>query len=59
MSDDDRADLLGSYLRAQRALVAAEQVGLPAVANRRVPGLRGEEVAMVARPLNVDLSMDA
>jgi transcriptional regulator with XRE-family HTH domain len=48
MSDDDRANLLGSYLRARRALVTPEQVGLPAGANRRVPGLRREEVAMLA-----------
>ncbi|MFD7132028.1 helix-turn-helix domain-containing protein [Streptomyces sp. NPDC059894] len=48
MSDDDRANLLGSYLRARRALVVPEQVGLLAGANRRVPGLRREEVAMLA-----------
>jgi transcriptional regulator with XRE-family HTH domain len=45
---DDRANLLGSYLRARRALVSPEQAGLPAGANRRVPGLRREEVAMLA-----------
>ncbi|HTX80607.1 MAG TPA: helix-turn-helix domain-containing protein, partial [Streptosporangiaceae bacterium] len=45
---DDRANLLGSYLRARRALVTPEQVGLPASASRRVPGLRREEVAMLA-----------
>jgi transcriptional regulator with XRE-family HTH domain len=45
---DDRANLLGSYLRARRALVTPEQVGLPAGANRRVPGLRREELAMLA-----------
>jgi transcriptional regulator with XRE-family HTH domain len=48
MSDDDRANLLGSYLRARRALVNPEQVGIAAGANRRVPGLRREEVAMLA-----------
>ncbi|WNF00967.1 helix-turn-helix transcriptional regulator [Streptomyces luomodiensis] len=48
MSDDDRANLLGGYLRARRALVTPEQVGLPAGAHRRVPGLRREEVAMLA-----------
>src|ERR1700689_146632 len=48
MSDDDRANPLGSYLRARRALVTAEQAGLPPGANRRVPGLRREEVAMLA-----------
>jgi transcriptional regulator with XRE-family HTH domain len=45
---DDRANLLGSYLRARRALVTPEQAGIPAGANRRVPGLRREEVAMLA-----------
>jgi transcriptional regulator with XRE-family HTH domain len=44
----DRANPLGSYLRARRALVTPEQVGIPAGANRRVPGLRREEVAMLA-----------
>jgi hypothetical protein len=39
MSDDDRANPLGSYLRARRALVTPEQAGIPAGANRRVPGL--------------------
>jgi transcriptional regulator with XRE-family HTH domain len=45
---DDRANPLGSYLRARRALVAPEQAGLPAGGNRRVAGLRREEVAMLA-----------
>jgi len=45
---EDRANPLGSYLRARRALVTPEQVGLPAGANRRVPGLRREEVALLA-----------
>src|SRR5271154_6910170 len=48
MSDDDPANPLGSYLRARRALVTPGQAGLPAGANRRVPGLRREEVAMLA-----------
>jgi transcriptional regulator with XRE-family HTH domain len=48
MSDNDRANLLGSYLRARRALVTPEQAGLPAGGNRRVPGLRREELAMLA-----------
>lgn len=45
---DDHPNLLGNYLRARRALVTPEQVGLPAGANRRVPGLRREELAMLA-----------
>lgn len=36
---------LGDYLRARRALVSLADVGLPATARRRVPGLRREEVA--------------
>jgi transcriptional regulator with XRE-family HTH domain len=48
MSDDDRANPLGRYLRARRALVTPEQAGLPPGMNRRVPGLRREEVAMLA-----------
>ncbi|NAZ77625.1 helix-turn-helix domain-containing protein, partial [Kineococcus sp. T13] len=39
---------LGEYLRARRALVAPEQVGLAGGARRRVPGLRREEVALLA-----------
>lgn len=48
MSDSDRPNLLGSYLRARRALVTPEQAGLPAGGDRRVPGLRREEVAILA-----------
>ncbi len=39
---------LGDYLRARRALVTPEQAGVPASAGRRVPGLRREEVALLA-----------
>jgi transcriptional regulator with XRE-family HTH domain len=48
MSDHDRANPLGGYLRARRALVTPERAGIPAGGNRRVPGLRREEVAMLA-----------
>jgi transcriptional regulator with XRE-family HTH domain len=48
MSDEDRANRLGDYLRARRALVTPEQAGIPAGANRRVSGLRREEVALLA-----------
>jgi transcriptional regulator with XRE-family HTH domain len=41
-------NLLGDYLRAQRAQVRPEQVGLPGGSNRRVPGLRRSEVALLA-----------
>lgn len=39
---------LGEYLRARRELVMPEQVGLADAGRRRVPGLRREEVAMLA-----------
>lgn len=45
---DEGGNLLGGYLRARRALVTPEQAGIPAGPNRRVPGLRREEVAMLA-----------
>src|ERR1700721_970090 len=48
MSDDGPATPLGGYLRARRALVPPEQAGFRRGANRRVPGLRREEVAMLA-----------
>ena len=43
-----RENLLGDYLRAQRARVRPEQVGLPPGNNRRVPGLRRSEVSLLA-----------
>ncbi len=47
---DERADenRLGQYLMARRALIAPEQVGMPAGSKRRVPGLRREEVALLS-----------
>ena len=39
---------LGEYLRARRELVTPDSVGLPQLGIRRVPGLRREEVAMLA-----------
>ncbi|WP_027945244.1 helix-turn-helix domain-containing protein [Amycolatopsis taiwanensis] len=44
----DRANRLGEFLRARRDLVTPEQAGLPVHGSRRVPGLRREEVAMLA-----------
>ncbi|NEY60859.1 helix-turn-helix transcriptional regulator, partial [Klebsiella pneumoniae] len=44
---------LGDYLRSRRALVTPADVGLPAAGHRRVPGLRREEVALLAG-LSVD-----
>jgi transcriptional regulator with XRE-family HTH domain len=39
---------LGDFLRARRELVRPEDVGLPVAGVRRVPGLRREEVALLA-----------
>ncbi|NYI79854.1 helix-turn-helix transcriptional regulator [Nocardioides panzhihuensis] len=39
---------LGEFLRAQRARISPGDVGLPDVGVRRVPGLRREEVAVLA-----------
>ncbi|MGW4527140.1 helix-turn-helix domain-containing protein [Amycolatopsis sp. NPDC004378] len=41
-------NLLGDHLRARRELLTPEQAGIPAAGLRRVPGLRREEVAMLA-----------
>jgi transcriptional regulator with XRE-family HTH domain len=42
-------NLIGEYLRARRELVRPEDVGIPDPSSRRrVPGLRREEVAMLA-----------
>ena len=48
MGDESDANLLGEYIRARRELVTPEQVGIPVTTTRRVPGLRREEVAMLA-----------
>jgi transcriptional regulator with XRE-family HTH domain len=39
---------LGDFLRARRGLVRPEDVGLPGIGARRTPGLRREEVALLA-----------
>src|SRR5690625_1180823 len=44
----EQANALGTYLQARRALVTPHQAGVPALGRRRVPGLRREEVAMLA-----------
>ncbi|GAA4208429.1 helix-turn-helix transcriptional regulator [Streptosporangium oxazolinicum] len=44
---------LGDYLRGRRAQVMPPDVGLPEDGRRRVPGLRREEVALLAR-ISVD-----
>jgi transcriptional regulator with XRE-family HTH domain len=43
-----RENALGAYLRARRELVTPAQAGIPDTGVRRVPGLRREEVAMLA-----------
>ena len=44
----ETTNVLGSYLRARRELVTPQQAGIPDTGVRRVPGLRREEVAMLA-----------
>lgn len=44
----ENANPLGEFLRARRARVAPDAVGLPQSGTRRVPGLRREEVADLA-----------
>ncbi len=44
----DEQNLLGDFLRARRELVSPERVGIALLGVRRVPGLRREEVAMLA-----------
>ncbi len=46
MSESTNA--LGAYLRARRELVTPQQAGIPDGGVRRTPGLRREEVAMLA-----------
>ncbi|WP_291056746.1 helix-turn-helix transcriptional regulator [Herbiconiux sp.] len=45
---DNVSNPLGSFLRARRELVTPEQAGITGDGLRRVPGLRREEVAMLA-----------
>lgn len=39
---------LGAFLRSRRERLSPERVGLPGGGRRRTPGLRREEVAMLA-----------
>ncbi|MBP2708363.1 helix-turn-helix domain-containing protein [Microbispora sp. RL4-1S] len=48
MTTTDDGNALGGYLRTRRALVRPEAAGVPDQGNRRVPGLRREEVAFLA-----------
>src|SRR5688572_4256881 len=44
----DARDELGQFLRTRRASIGPEAVGLPSAGRRRTPGLRREEVALLA-----------
>jgi transcriptional regulator with XRE-family HTH domain len=46
--DSERNTTLGQFLRARRALVRPEQVGLTTHGRRQVPGLRRDEIARLA-----------
>ncbi|MFD0633772.1 helix-turn-helix domain-containing protein [Catenulispora yoronensis] len=48
MSTPAAGQELGTFLRAYRALLKPEDVGLPTAPRRRTPGLRREEVASLA-----------
>ncbi|MCO5967609.1 helix-turn-helix transcriptional regulator [Actinoallomurus soli] len=48
LSRDRRRAELREFLRSRRARVSPEEVGLPAGGRRRTPGLRREEVAVLA-----------
>jgi transcriptional regulator with XRE-family HTH domain len=42
------ANALGEYLRARRELVSPESAGIPHIGRRRVPGLRRDELSLLA-----------
>jgi transcriptional regulator with XRE-family HTH domain len=48
MDANGRRAALGEFLRARRAAIAPADVGLPSGTHRRTPGLRREEIAMLA-----------
>ncbi len=48
MPATEDANALGRYLRARRELISPDEAGVPDQGNRRVPGLRREEVAFLA-----------
>ena len=47
-TEEVRRRELAAFLRSRRERISPEQVGLPAVGRRRTPGLRREEVALLA-----------
>ena len=48
ITGDERKLDLGTFLKHRRARLSPEDVGLPRIGRRRVPGLRREEVAALA-----------
>ncbi len=48
LAPDDSRKQLGAFLRARRESLDPQRLGLPRVGRRRTPGLRREEVAMLA-----------
>jgi transcriptional regulator with XRE-family HTH domain len=44
----DRRQELGAFLRSRRERIAPDEVGLPQTGRRRTPGLRREELALLA-----------
>ncbi|GIO63907.1 MULTISPECIES: helix-turn-helix transcriptional regulator [Paenibacillus] len=48
MNDQDRRTALGQFLRGKRESLSPEDYGLPTGSQRRTPGLRREEVALLA-----------
>ena len=48
MNDEQRQQELGNFLRTRRMRLSPEQVGLVGGGRRRTPGLRREEVALLA-----------
>src|ERR1700751_5513957 len=42
------SNALGEYLRARRGLVTPESAGIPHIGRRRVPGLRRDELSLLA-----------
>ncbi|MEU5645239.1 helix-turn-helix domain-containing protein [Streptomyces milbemycinicus] len=48
MTSDARLNELGEFLKVRRAELSPRTVGLPDTGGRRVPGLRREEVALLA-----------
>src|SRR3954470_17065715 len=48
MNDKTRLEALSIFLKAKRAQIKPESIGLPVGTRRRTPGLRREEVAQLA-----------